>query len=145
VQSLAPNFRANLLIPIISFSFLCAGACSDKYLRFWDLETHHILCSCLYYHVPDPPASEANAAPPASHSDPVLGSKHHRRHHHHQHHGAHKKVPHLHNLPPSHAGSKTVAADEVLRIVKVSDCEDLLIGTYTMHSRILLSFVCHKY
>lgn len=116
-----------------------AGACSDKYVRFWDTETHHILCSCLYYHVPEPPAEEnpaGSATAPTLSASPQHRPHVHKRHHshHHYHHGHRPSVDdpeerarHM-NFPPSHANGHQVPADEVLRILKVSDSEDLLIG-----------------
>lgn len=39
------------------------GACSDRYLRFWDLDTYTVLCSCLYIDLP-PHLSPPQPAPP---------------------------------------------------------------------------------
>lgn len=129
------------------------GACSDKYIRFWDLETHHILCACLYYHIPEPTDAETSStkdtanAPPlgANPSAPQAGAPAgsnalvqpqgagHRHHHHHRkHHG---------QTAPSQAAAHNVPVDEVLRHLKVSDSEDLLIGKQRYWS--ILLFCLH--
>jgi hypothetical protein len=125
---------------------LGVGACSDRYIRFWDLETHHILCSCVYYHLPEP-AEDKPAVGPGVQAAPTVSSTGHTaaaptakqpaqqpksHHHHHKHHHGHHKHHQTRHFAPSHANAAHVAPDEVLRILKVSDSEDLLIGTFIL-------------
>lgn len=37
-------------VVVLTEAQVIIGACSDKFLRFWDLTTHRVLCSCCYYH-----------------------------------------------------------------------------------------------
>ena len=142
----APKITVECVAVLIDAQVII-GACSDKYMRFWDLSSHHILCSCCYYHRTDAEQEALNK----NHSNETAGhSHHHHRHHtflhkngavlggtmrHHQHHhhngkqgsGTGDEAGHAHKQK-----SKTDSApvDEVLRLLKVSDSEDLLIGAY---------------
>ncbi len=47
------------------------GACSDRHMRFWDLATHDVLCSCCYYHrLESHDGHDKHAWPPPSSSPP---------------------------------------------------------------------------
>lgn len=108
------------------------GACSDKYIRFWDMETHHILCSCLYYHVPEESTTGSSTGMGKSDHPSGPDNTHHSDHHKHQQqqqqrvHPRSKLNPQY--IPPSHATAPNTPPDEILRTLKVSDSEDMLIG-----------------
>jgi hypothetical protein len=91
-------------------SKIMIGACSDRYLRFWDLETFSVLCSCLYI---DPillPEMQQNLGSTSSGGGGGGGGG-----------GVQYKPTKVH-IPSSQL------ADEVIRLLQVSDSEDMLVG-----------------
>jgi len=126
------------------------GACSDRYFRFWDLETNLVLCSCPYYH-----KSLSTPGP-----TPPTASYHHRSNNRSQ--GGRRHMQPLHHIstatvdsgnnnssddstarthqspsspPQPHKPKNPEAAvdiDEVLKHLKLisNDEEDFLVGGY---------------
>ena len=96
------------------------------------METHHILCSCLYYHVPEDNTTGSSTGMGKSDHPSGPDNTHHSDHHKHQQqqqqrvHPRSKLNPQY--IPPSHATAPNTPPDEILRTLKVSDSEDMLIG-----------------
>jgi hypothetical protein len=98
------------------------GACSDRYLRFWDAETFHVLCSCLYLDVFETAASSSSTADaPAAAAAAAVG-------------GGHSFNPNNNNYYSNSTSTRPtkqhVTAGDSLRLLQVSDSEDVLVGGY---------------
>eukprot|EP01038_Epipyxis_sp_PR26KG_P010466 gene10466-14060_t len=118
-------------IILLTKAKIIIGACSDKYLRFWDGENKYIvLCSCLYYHRAELVENVANSALHPSllqHAD----HSHSSAANHHQYgtglgHGAtgHHRPKH------NNVSETTKQSEETLNVLKLNESETIMIGGY---------------
>jgi hypothetical protein len=112
---------------------LILAACSDGYIRFWDVEYLSILCSCIYYHKPE--TSEPDPDPHSRHPHPHASHSAHQK--------AHHKMSHAHTKSHAEPGMKHKdkrASEKVqknkrittekCKHIKLNGEEDRLIGAF---------------
>lgn len=92
---------------VYSNPLVLIGACSDKLIRFWDMESGRVLCSCKYWE----DNSETENKSPNRRSSSIRSQSNI-------------------NILLRGKKSKKVAEEETLRYLTLSDMENLLIGAF---------------
>lgn len=135
-HSLGSGATAKIIVDfvvVLPETQIMIGACNDRYLRFFDMETLEVLCSCLYVSLEQQDDTtlhqiymfnQALQGHSGHHAGSMssIGSSMHK---------------HQIKLPDS------VLPDEVIRLLAVSDSEDVLVGGY--NSGMIRVWSVHSY